>query len=421
MYTIEWSISQLWYGLEDSTEWDREAVVLSSTPNISVRSLRRPITQCKVQAIVISDNRKLDHSAGLAKAVFKVAGRSVWDDLKKQTKGRVQEPGTFLFTNGGKLREIQHIIHTVTPIWRNYENRTGKMECLHILQSTIFACLKRCVDQSLTSLALAAIGTGNCGIPARLCALVYACALLKIDEYCRLRKILNLQIYLVDISEINLTSISEYYKDAFSCGYSYAVDEISNEVENELGITSHNIREGFQVKAYKGDISVFREGSIVCAVNKHLDPAGKDVEAIANQAGAAYKQKLKILCRARTYKGGQVAETIAGDLSTHLILHCIIPSKKKWPLGTEDHYREKLIACYRNAFQLASEQGNTVVALSVLGVESEYMGMDVCSSALMDALRILSDEGTSLKQIHIVCREDYVLTRICTLLNNFMR
>ncbi|KAL3837394.1 hypothetical protein ACJMK2_022755 [Sinanodonta woodiana] len=402
---------------EFTTKWDDGAVPLNSTTNISVKLLRRRITECKVQAIVISENRKLDPSGGLAKSVLQAAGRSVWDDLKRQTKGRVQEPGTVLFTNGGALREIKHIIHIVTPIWGNYRNRTGKMECLYILQSAIFACLKDCIDKSLTSFALAAIGAGNCGIPARLCSLVYACALLKIDEYSRLRN-KNLQIYLVDISEINLTTISKNYNSAFSRGYNSAVDEISKEVENVLGIISHNIREGFQVKAYKGDISVFREGSILCAVNKHLDAVGKDEEHIANQAGAVYKQKLQVLRRARKYKGGQVAETIAGDLSSHLILHCIIPSKKKWPFGREGHYREKLIACYRNAFQLASEHGNTVVALSILGIESAYMGMDVCCSTLIDALRILSDEGTSLKQLHIVCREDYLLSHICTLLNN---
>ncbi|KAL3837395.1 hypothetical protein ACJMK2_022756 [Sinanodonta woodiana] len=399
------------------TEWDHGAVPLSSTTNISVKSLRRRITECKVQAIVISENRKLDPSGGLAKNVLQAAGGSVWDDIKRQTKGRVQEPGTVFFTTGGALREIKHIIHIVTPIWGNYKNRTGKLECLYILQSAIFACLKSCVDKSLTSIALAAIGTGYCGIPARLCVLVYACTLLKIDEYCRLRNIKNLQIYLVDISEINLSSISKNYNSAFSSGHTNVIDEISNEVENDLGITSHNIREELQVKAYKGNISIFREGSILCAVNNNLIPVGKDEENIANQAGAAYKQKLNVLRQAITYQGGQVAETIAGDLSSHLILHCIIPSKKKWPLGREGHYREKLIACYRNAFQMASEHGNTVVALGVLGVESEYMGMDVCCSALMDALRILSDEGTSLKQLHIVCREDYVLTRIWTLLN----
>ncbi|KAL3837396.1 hypothetical protein ACJMK2_022757 [Sinanodonta woodiana] len=400
------------------TEWDHGAVPLSSTTNISVKSLLRPITDCKVQAIVISANSKLDHSAGLAKAVFKAAGRSAWGGLFRQTKGNVQKPGTVLFTSGGALRDITVIIHIVTPIWGRYKNRAGKLECLHILHTAICDCLKRCIDKSLTSFALAAIGTGYCGIPARLCALVYASALLEIDEYCRLRNIANLQIYLVDISEINLTTISNNYNSAFSSGSNKVIDQIINEVENDLGITSHTIREGLQVKTYKGDISEFIEGSILCAVNKNLDPVGKDEENIANKAGADYKQKLMDLHQTIKYKGGQVAETIAGDLSTHRILHCIIPSKKKWPFGREGHYREKLIACYRNAFQLASEQGNTVVGLSVLGIESAYIGMDVCCSALMDALRIRSDEGTSLKQIHIVCREDYVLSHICTLLNN---
>ncbi|KAK3597252.1 hypothetical protein CHS0354_005011 [Potamilus streckersoni] len=406
------------------TDLDHGSVDCSSTVNISVKFLCGRITECRVQAIVISENRKLDPSGGLAKAVLKAVGSSVWVDLKRQTGGRVQEPGAVLFTNGGALKEIKHIIHIVTPIWANYENRTGKMECLYKLQSAFLNCLKYCVDKSLTSVALPAIGTGNCGIPARLCCLVYASALIKIQDYRRLKEETNLQVYFVDISETILTSISKDFNKVFSSGYKSAADQISNEVEKDLGITCHNIREGFQVKAYKGDISLFREGSIICTVNKDLTPNGRDAEEIAQKAGAAYRQKLQVFLRTSKYKGGQVAEAVPGNLSTHLVIHCIIPSKKKWPVGREDHYSEKLISCYTNAFQTALKQRKTIVALSVLGLDSDYLNMDLCFSALKDALDTLlesSDEMTSLKQLHIICREDNVLYRIEALLSKLAK
>ncbi|KAK3597250.1 hypothetical protein CHS0354_005009 [Potamilus streckersoni] len=263
-----------------------------------------------------------------------------------------------------------------------------------------------------------------CKIPAGLAYLVYASVLIKLDEYCHSKGVTNLRIYIVDISKNVISAISKECNRAFRCGYDSTADQISNDVEKDLGIKSHLISQRFQVKAYKGDISVFREGSIICAVNRDLTPSGSDAEEIAHQAGHTYIEKLEINRRGSKYKEGEVCLPVAIDLSTHRILHSIIPSKKIWPFGRERHYREKLIACYRNALQMASDQKETIVALSVLGIDTGYLKKDLCCSALVDVMISLVeslDKMTSLRQLHIICREDDVLSRIVTLLNKLQK
>ncbi|XP_070570969.1 uncharacterized protein TM_0508-like [Ptychodera flava] len=137
----------------------------SKDTSVSVRC--GDITLEKVDAISSSANAELIHEDGIAKAIVKAGG----DSIQTESDNIVQERGPLdvtevVYTSAGKL-ECQHVLHVVCPIWRvdSVSDVTDRLFecCLNLLNTAS-------KDTRSTSIAIPAVGTGICGIPADVCA-----------------------------------------------------------------------------------------------------------------------------------------------------------------------------------------------------------------------------------------------------------
>lgn len=127
------------------------------------------LSQMKITAdgLVSSCDDKMNCVSGLAGVIKKAAGPEYEEDLvdhqsKLKNSGLVL--GEVKTTKPGKLK-CKHVIHTASPIWENYMDKTTKKvnedEAAKDLQKAIKACLDEANKNGHSTLLLPLIGVGS--------------------------------------------------------------------------------------------------------------------------------------------------------------------------------------------------------------------------------------------------------------------
>lgn len=117
------------------------------------------ITEMDVDGIVNAANKELTLGTGVAGAIRKKGGPVVVNECKR--KGPVHV-GEAVITSGGELK-ARFVIHAVGPRW-------GEGDEDEKLRSAIYRTMRVADQNSLRSLAIPAISTGNFGFPVRRAA-----------------------------------------------------------------------------------------------------------------------------------------------------------------------------------------------------------------------------------------------------------
>ena len=169
-----------------------------TTERKKISVFKNDITKHRVDAIVNPANEELKHIGGLAAAIVKAGGTDIQVHCDKfvEEQGRLLE-GRTLVTPAGML-PCDRIIHTVGPKWNSMADRfrrDGKeTNQERLLKMAIKNCLKEA--ESLKSIAIPAVSSGQFGFPRDLCAKVILEAVV---QFCRANPSCNLsEIHLVN-------------------------------------------------------------------------------------------------------------------------------------------------------------------------------------------------------------------------------
>lgn len=133
----------------------------ATLPNgIVIQVFKGDITKCKVDALVIPCNDRLQPSEDLAKLVHDTGGSAIQDECKKHiaVHGTLLE-GRVFASKAGKL-PFKVILHTVSPKWKD-----GKSKETDYLKEAVDNTLKEALSKNFESIAMSAISTGSFGFP----------------------------------------------------------------------------------------------------------------------------------------------------------------------------------------------------------------------------------------------------------------
>lgn len=120
------------------------------------------ITEIAVDAIVNHTNKTLDHTAGVAKAIFHAAGPEMKKERRKllRSSGPLSECETVV-TSAGRL-PCKIVIHAVGPKWLASDVDAKQMQCWKLLQNTFISILDTADKRGVNTLAIPAVISGKC-------------------------------------------------------------------------------------------------------------------------------------------------------------------------------------------------------------------------------------------------------------------
>ena len=125
------------------------------------------ITSELADVIVSPSDNHLNHSGGLAKAIFDKGGKEVEDtsrNVMRKHRGFLKD-GEAIWTKPGNL-PCKFVVHVVGPFW----NIKGPKKSREILHRACLNSLLEAEKRKATSIALPAIGSGSLGMPKDICA-----------------------------------------------------------------------------------------------------------------------------------------------------------------------------------------------------------------------------------------------------------
>ena len=126
------------------------------------------ITNEHADVIVSPSDNHLNHSGGVAKAIFDKGGKEIEDtsrDVIWKKHGGFLKDGEAIWTKPGFL-SCKYVVHVVAPIW----NTLGPKKSREILHRACLNSLLEAEKRKATSVALPAIGSGSLGMPKDICA-----------------------------------------------------------------------------------------------------------------------------------------------------------------------------------------------------------------------------------------------------------
>ena len=126
------------------------------------------ITNEHADVIVSPSDNHLNHSGGVAKAIFDKGGKEIEDtsrDVIWKKHGGFLKDGEAIWTKPGNL-PCKFLVHVVGPIW----NTLGPKRSREILHRACLNSLLEAEKRKATSIALPAIGSGSLGVPNDICA-----------------------------------------------------------------------------------------------------------------------------------------------------------------------------------------------------------------------------------------------------------
>ena len=126
------------------------------------------ITNEHADVIVSPSDNHLNHSGGVAKAIFDKGGKEVEDtsrDVIHKKHGGFLRVGEAIWTKPGNL-PCKYVVHVVVPIW----NTLGPRKSREILHRACLNSLLEAEKRKATSIALPALSSGSLGMPKDICA-----------------------------------------------------------------------------------------------------------------------------------------------------------------------------------------------------------------------------------------------------------
>ena len=216
------------------------------TNNVIVFLYQGDITDEQVDAIVNPANALLQHSQGVGGAIVKKGGSQIIHDSQYVMSHRnvPLQPSEAVFTRGGQLA-CRNIIHTVGPDWSAYADKSNAVT---VLRMACINCLRLAVQLRLSSIALPAISSGNCGMPKEVCAEAIFRAIdefsTSIDAECSTLR--DIRVVIID------AETTEVFRGEFINRY-YAEKKSQNQMATQGDPSSEEGESPFSTNRERGD------------------------------------------------------------------------------------------------------------------------------------------------------------------------
>ena len=214
--------------------------------NVRLSLYQGDITDEQVYAIVNPANAWLQHSQGVGGAIVKKGGSQIIHDSQYVMSHRIVplQPGEAVYTRGGQMAS-HYIIHTVGPDWSAYAD---KSVAVIVLRKACINCLRLAVQLQLSSIALPAISSGNCGMPKEVCAGTIFRAIdefsTSIDAECSTLR--DIRVVIID------TETTEVFRREFINRY-YSEQKSQNQMATQRGPSSEEGESPFSTNRGRGD------------------------------------------------------------------------------------------------------------------------------------------------------------------------
>jgi len=150
--------------------------------------------------------------------------------------------------------------------------------------------------------------------------------------------------------------------------------------------------DGLTIECVLGDITAQPDlDAVVNAANAELAPGGGVAGAIHRAAGAGLHEECRPLA---PIEPGQAVITGAHDLPNKRVVHCLGPV-----YGQDDPADELLAACYRNALNLAEQEG--LASIGFPAISTGAFGYPIEEAAPI-ALATVRDEAPKRSSVTLV-------------------
>ncbi|XP_067995153.1 protein mono-ADP-ribosyltransferase PARP14-like isoform X2 [Melanerpes formicivorus] len=354
---------------------------------------------CNYPADVVVNpaNEDLQHTGGLADALFKAAGPELQRDCDELLrKNGSLHPGCAVITRAGKL-PCKNIIHAIGPRWRQDEAE----QCVCLLKKAVKKSLQLAGIYDHHSIALPAISGAIFGFP--------------------------LQTY----GDSVVSSIQETLEKSVGDSSLKEVDLVSDE-EEMVRVLSETVRQVFagesssqtlpmkeSQKEKRKDLQMITtdEGLCIRVEEKYIQEATTDV--IVNSVGEDLKFGVGPLCKALLEKAGpelkeefdeeaespstfeeSVLCTSGYDLACKFVLHAILPA---WDgeIGQNTKTLEDIImTCLKET----ENRGLKTIAFPAIGTGGFGFPKAVVSKLMFDAVFKFSSSRTlkTLQEVHFL-------------------
>ncbi|KAA2245050.1 O-acetyl-ADP-ribose deacetylase [Chitinophaga agrisoli] len=158
-----------------------------------------------------------------------------------------------------------------------------------------------------------------------------------------------------------------------------------------------------RITAQQGDITKTQADAIVNAANTSLMGGGGVDGAIHRAGGPAILDDCrKIVARQGGCAVGEAVITTAGRLPAKHVIHTVGPV---WNGGNKNE-EEKLASCYRNALQLAVDNGLATIAFPNISTGIYRFPKDRAAGIAVQTIRVFLETHTGIQQVLLVCFDE---------------
>jgi putative ATPase len=131
------------------------------------------LTHERCAVIVNAANSALAHGGGVAGAISRAGGPAIDRESREWIRAHgAVEPGCVAVTSAGRMRDIEHVVHAVGPLWSHAEDEDRTLSTQYdedqVLHATVTRVLECCTELGAASVALPAISSGIFGYPVRV-------------------------------------------------------------------------------------------------------------------------------------------------------------------------------------------------------------------------------------------------------------
>ncbi|XP_075904598.1 poly(ADP-ribose) polymerase family member 14-related sequence 1 isoform X2 [Nelusetta ayraudi] len=327
--------------------------------------------------------------AAVSKAILGVAGPNLQEFVTTEAESKQKiNDGDIVITEGGLLYS-QFVYHAVTPNWDK-----GKGTAQKILSGIFKECLDNAEKNSMDSISLPAIGTGNLGYPKDLVASLMLDEILAFSQGTKPVHLKEVVIMLFPGDGKTLQVFCSEFQKRFPKASPTPANLVQHKGCFSKVVSSsgqHETKLGnVVIQAVTGDITKETSDIIVNSSNDKFTLKSGVSEAILEAAGQAVEDECKTL---GNQPNDGIIMTQPGNLQCKNIIHVVIQSDA-----------DKIKSTVKKVLQMCITHSHSSISFPAIGTGQGKVQVKQVADAMLDAVIEVVNQNSSstLQSIRIV-------------------
>ncbi|KAI8507644.1 positive regulation of interleukin-4-mediated signaling pathway [Branchiostoma belcheri] len=359
---------------------DGPSNALTTPEGITILLKKGDITAEKADVLVNTTSNDLDLSqGGVAKAFGQAGGQELQQLCKNHGKA---DAGDVVITQPAGTLRCKEVYHGVLPHWQESDQP---------LRTMVQECLESADNDSYTSIAFPAMGTGNLKYPRDLAASCMYDEIVSFSQSNPGTTLKDVRIIVFDQSTVQAFETELRARQGVP-----GAAKVTTPKPGQQQMTIGSVT----VQIQGGDLTTENVDCIVNVTSKDLDLSGPIAKAICQKAGPSVAAE----CQQYIRKNGQqdhgaVVLTGAGKLPYKDILHLTHPNANV------------LKKSIKTCLQVADKRGFKSIAFPAVGTGGFKISPDQAASLMMDGVTDFAQQGapTSLTTVRITVFQQQML------------